>query len=131
MTQEEKIKDLEQRISVLHDNNSQLCAEIDHWRKVAAGLKGRNKTLSKQILELGKLVERYKKLDLEGDEINEKRIVEIAEKDKIINGLSEQVKDLSQKIKKSCDTIFGQKKEIEELNEQILILKRPWWKKIF
>ena len=41
MTQEEKIKDLEERIAIMQESDSALCADLAHYKKVAAGQKGR------------------------------------------------------------------------------------------
>ena len=92
MTQEEKIKDLEERIALMDATDSALCTDLEHWKKVAAGLKGRNKQLEKQL-------EHYKELDLEGDGLYEKKIAECAEKDKVIEGLRCQVNDIAIKNK--------------------------------
>lgn len=70
MTQEEKIKDLEQRIAMMDAGNSALCADLEHYKKVAAGLKGRNKQLSERVAH-------YKALDLEGDHLYEDKISEL------------------------------------------------------
>jgi chromosome segregation ATPase len=131
MTQEEKIKDLEQRIALMDDTNSALCADLEHWKKVAAGLKGYNKKLLEQA-------QHYKELDLEGDELYEKTICENLElkrqlevKDKIINGLESQVGELSvqkselEYAKKAMDD------SIAEYEITVAKLRRPWWKKLF
>ena len=52
MTQEEKIKDLEEKIAIMKVTDSALCADLEHWKKVAAGLKGHNgqlKTLNQEL----------------------------------------------------------------------------------
>ena len=49
MTQEEKIKDLEERIAIMQAADSELCADLAHWKKVAAGLKGRNKQHNQKL----------------------------------------------------------------------------------
>ena len=132
MTQEEKIKDLEQRIALLYADNSALCANLAHWKKVAAGLKGHNKQLAKRV-------EHYKQLDLEGDELYEKRLAEIdrlkssiEEKDTTIAGLESQIIKMS-------ETMREQSKRIECLKSDVCVaeanleyyMSLPWWKKIF
>ena len=49
MTQEEKIKDLEERIAVMQATDSALCEELEHFKRVAAGQKGRMQQLSKEV----------------------------------------------------------------------------------
>ena len=71
MTQEEKINDLEERIAIMQADNSNLLSELEHWKRVASGAKGRNKQLSEQL-------QHYKGLDLEGDELYEKKIVALS-----------------------------------------------------
>jgi chromosome segregation ATPase len=124
MTQEEKIKDLEQRLAMVDADNSALCTDIEHWKKVAAGLKGRNKQLSEQL-------KHYKELDLEGDELNEKRIAEIEENDKVINGLQAQVQELAAKNAELVSKLNANQDLIDELEITVAELKTPWWKKIF
>lgn len=124
MTQEEKIKDLEERIALMDATDSALCTDLEHWKKVAAGLKGRNKQLEKQL-------EHYKELDLEGDGLYEKKIAECAEKDKVIEGLRCQVNDIAIKNKEIEATVFAKQELIDELELTVLELQKPWWKKIF
>lgn len=132
MTQEEKIKDLEERIAMMDADNSALCADLEHWKKVAAGLKGYSKQLEKRV-------EHYKQLDLEGDELYEKRLAEIdclkssiEEKDAIIAGLESQVKKMSETIKEQADRIEELKGDaaVAEANLEYY-MSLPWWKKIF
>lgn len=131
MTQEEKIKDLEQRLAIMDANDSALCTDLEHWKKVAAGLKGRNKQLSDRV-------EHYKSLDLEGDVLYEKAIadvekknVELNEKDKVIIGLQSQVTELNAKLTK----VTHERNELKATNTDLeLALKyeqMPWWEKIF
>jgi chromosome segregation ATPase len=124
MTQEEKIKDLEERITMMDADNFALCSDLAHCKRVAAGLKGRNKQLSEQL-------QHYKELDLEGDELYEKKIAECAEKDNVIEGLRCQVNKIAVKNKELESTVFAKQKLIDELELTIQELRKPWWKKIF
>ena len=154
MTQEEKIKDLEQRLAMVDADNSALCTELEHWKKVAAGLKGRNKQLAERVAH-------YKALDLEGDHLYEDKISELDEarkeieilrqarndvvpmtkyqelelslgaKKKFIEQLQDKVKELmlknaelQDKVNKKCEIIDGLENIIRES-------VKPWWKKIF
>ena len=119
MTQEEKIKELEQRIALMDADNSALCADLAHWKKVAAGLRGANKKLVIQV-------EHYKTLEREGDELNEKRIAMLEEKERVITGLQQQVNKLSNIIAKNTKEANLMKSELESLRN-----KKPWYKKIF
>lgn len=105
-------------------DNSALCADLEHWKKVAAGLKGRNKKLEQEV-------KKWKEYGKEADEMNEERILKIEEKEKITNGLNAQVFDLSEKVRRSCDSIQKKNDEIISLKNEIAYLKTPWWRKIF
>lgn len=119
MTQEEKIKELEQRIALMDADNSALAVDLAHWKKVAAGLKGKVKQLTRQV-------EHYKALDKEGDELNEERIAMLEEKERVITGLQEQVNKLNNIIAKNTKETDLMKSELESLRN-----KKPWYKKIF
>jgi len=124
MTQEEKIKDLEERIAMMDADNSSLAVELAHYKKVAAGLKGRNKQLSERL-------KHYKALDLEGDSLNEKRIAIIEEKNKVIKGLQAQVQELAANNAELISKSNANQDIIDELELTVAELKTPWWKKIF
>jgi len=124
MTQEEKIKDLEQRLAMMEADNSALAVDIEHYKKVAAGLKGRNKQLAERI-------EHYKQLDLEGDGLYEETLAMLEEKEKIIASLQSQVCRLTVENKKLKVSIEGKERLIEELELATIKLHAPWWKRIF
>lgn len=124
MKQETKIKELEERIAFMDADNSALAADLAHWKKVAAGLKGNNKQLARQV-------EHYKALDKEGDEINESRIAMIEEKERVIKGLQEQVNQLANENKAIKDDNAIAKDVINNLKEQVKEMEKPWYKKIF
>jgi len=124
MTQEEKIKDLKERIALMDADNSALAVDLAQLKKVAAGLKGRNKQLAERI-------EHYRQLDLEGDALYEKKIAECDEKDKVIEGLRCQVNDIVIKNKEFEATVFAKQELIDELELTIHELQKPWWKNVF
>ena len=121
MTQEEIFKDLEQRLALMDADNSALAVELAHYKKVAAGLKGRNKQLAEQV-------EHYKNLDLESDVLYEKKIAECEEKDKVISGLNSQVTKLNRCVESKDGEIKALKEQLESLQNYKSL---PWWKKIF
>ena len=124
MTQEEKIKDLEQRLAIADADHSALVEELEHYKFVAAGLKGKYKQLSESFY-------RYKKLVLEGDELNEKRIAEIEENKKVIKGLQSQINNLIENKTNLVHALEEKEKLMEEYVNIIAELRTPWWKKIF
>ena len=125
MTQEEKIKDLEQRLAMVDADNSALCTDLEHWKKVAAGLKGRNKQLTQDV-------EKWKAYGKEADEMNEKRIAKIDEQEKVIDGLNSQVRQLSNASKEQAEEIKALRKELFDAKEVIEHYKElPWYRRIF
>ena len=132
MTQEEKIKDLEERIAIMDATDSALCADLEHWKKVAAGLKGHNRQLAKRV-------EHYKQLDLEGDELYEKRLAEIdrlessiKEKDATITGLESQISKMSETMREQSKRIECLKGDVGVAEANLEYYKSlPWWRKLF
>lgn len=152
---EQKIKDQQLRIAFMDADNSLLAEDLEHYKKVAAGLKGRNKQLAERV-------KHYKQLDLEGDRLYEEKIAELEEAKKEIarlkrmpcadamlqtkcieleeqvekkNAFIEQlqcnVQELKIQLGKSENTIESQKATIEELDEMVIELNKPWWRRIF
>lgn len=140
---------MEQTIQTLKGDNEELMKENASLKKQISGFKTSNANYKKQIAHL-------KQLDKEGDELNEKRIAEmdvmkknhlaevnqlgqsikekdekIAEKDKVVNGLQEQVRELIQKKNKLEAEAAANKDYIMELEDTVEDLRKPWWKKIF
>jgi regulator of replication initiation timing len=121
---QKEIDDLKQRLALMDADNSALLADIEHWKKVAAGAKGRNKQLAERV-------EHYKNLDLEGDVLYEKALADIDAKNKIIDGLHSQVKELSNKVNELNDEKVKLKAENTDLDIALKYEQLPWWKKIF
>lgn len=104
MTQEEKIKDLEQRIAITNAQNSDLCADLEHWKKVAAGLKGYNGQLKTLNQELSR---------------------ELCQKVDALLVANESIANYSAQLKKTHATLSDYKAIVERYNEL------PWWRKMF
>ena len=121
---QKEIEDLKQRLALMDADNSALLVDLEHWKKVAAGTKGRNKQLAERV-------EHYKNLDLEGDILYEKALADIDEKNKIIDGLHSQVKELSNKVNELNDEKVKLKAENIDLDIALKYEQLPWWKKIF
>lgn len=125
MTQEEKIKDLEQRVAIMGEANSSLCKDLEHFKRVAAGQKGRMQQLAQDA-------ERWKAYGKEADELNEKRIGKIEELEKVIEGLNSQVKTITDISNKRLQIINSLRVELTEARETISLYKGlPWYKRIF
>lgn len=120
--------------------------EIISLKRQNAGLKGQNTLLRNQIKELQKRVEHYKALDLEGDELNEKRI---AENESLMNEIREVNKQLKtaedqcaiakksamrkqEEIEKWKDKLSDQLNENSKLRSIIREYEEmPWYKRLF
>ena len=155
MTQEEKIKDLEERIAIMQADSSKLLSELEHWKKVAAGSKGLNKRLMERI-------EHYKNLDLEGDHLYEDKIAELdavrkeverlrndigkdvvskkeyeeleksfESKNEYIEKLQERVQTISLEKAALESSISLQEGIIKDLEGEIEQMSKPWWKRLF
>ena len=84
MKQEEKIRDLEERLALIKVDNSRLLEELRQSKKAASGYKGKNvqfqkelKDLKEQLENMKMRIEHYKQLDLEGDGLYEQKIAEL------------------------------------------------------
>ena len=121
---QKEIEDLKQRLALMDADNSALLVDLEHWKKVAAGTKGRNKQLAERV-------EHYKNLDLEGDMLYEKALADIDAKNKVIEGLHSQVKELSNKVNELNDEKVKLKAENVDLDIALKYEQLPWWKKIF
>ena len=121
---QKEIEDLKQRLALMDADNSALLVDLEHWKKVAAGTKGRNKQLAERV-------EHYKNLDLEGDMLYEKALADIDAKNKVIDGLHSQVKELSNKVNELNDEKVKLKAENIDLDIALKYEQLPWWKKIF
>lgn len=104
MTQEEKIKDLEERIAMMDAYNSALCTDLEHWKKVAAGLKGHNGQLKTLNHELSR---------------------ELSQKADALAVANESIANYSSQLNKAHVTLSDYKAIVEWYDEL------PWWRKIF
>ena len=104
MTQEEKIKDLEERIAIMQESDSALCADLEHWKKVVAGLKGYNGQLKT---------------------LNQELSCKLSQKADALAVANESIANYSAQLNKTHVTISDYKAIVEWYNEL------PWWKKIF
>ena len=104
MTQEEKIKDLEERIAMMDADNSALCTDLEHWKKVAAGLKGHNGQLKTLNQELSR---------------------ELNQKADALAVANESIADYSSRLNKTNVTLRDYETIVEWYNQL------PWWRKMF
>lgn len=143
VTMLEELKQLRQDLVACKQDCENMGIEILSLKRQNAGLKGLNKQLQKRV-------EHYKKLDLEGDELNEEKIAKI-------ETLNEELKEIHKQLEKSenayaktkseaMTTVKRKNEEIEKLKEKLVesldenaklrsILKKyeemPWYKRVF
>ena len=128
MTQEEKIRDLEERLALIKVDNSRLLEELRQSKKAASGYKGKNvqfqkelKDLKEQLENMKMRMEHYKQLDLEGDHLYEDKIAELDSAMKEIHYLRQERDDVVPKkdyyeLEKSVEK---KKAFIEQLQERV------------
>ena len=121
MKKEETIKDLKERIGLMQADNAKMLEEIKHYKSVVSGQKGRLQKLENEV-------KKWKDYGNEADELNEKRIAEVEEKNKVIYGLQSQVNDMKSKY---SEIMSKKEQQIKKLEEHLEYEKLPWWKKFF
>lgn len=143
VTMLEELKQLKQDLEAYKQNGEKMGKEILSLKRQNAGLKGQNKQLQERV-------EHYKKLDLEGDELNEEKIAKIETLKNELNAVNEQrrkAEDAYTKVtSEAMTTVKRKNKEIEELKEKLVesleenaklrsIIKKyeemPWYKRVF
>lgn len=130
MTQEGKIKELEQRIALMDADSGALLDEIRQCKKAAAGYKGKNvqfqekiKELKEQVEGLKNRVEHYRQLDLEGDGLYEQKIAELDDAKAEIERLRNMEEKENTVPKRDYDelekSVEKKKAFIEQLQERV------------
>ena len=132
------IQDLLQRVDAMRTSGEEMGKEIASLKRQIGGLKTSNANYRKQVEQLKGLVEHYKALDIEGDELYEGKIAECEELQKrldvdslTIDELRGQIASYNNQILDYKDRIESLKEENESLREAIAYEQKPWWKKIF
>ena len=123
--QAQTIRSLRNKVDALTKSGEEMGNEITHLKLVIAGQKGRLTLFAKEV-------EKWKTLELEADELNEKRIAQVEEKEKIIIGLQEQANSLRQ-------IINDRNESLRQVNDDLTFYKAnyeyfkslPWYKRIF
>ena len=116
----------------------ELEGEIVSLKHQLGGLKKSNANYRKQVEQLKGQVEHYNGLDIDGDELYEKKIAECEELQKqldmaklTIGELSGQNASYNNQILEYKDRIASLKEENNGLYDAIEYEQKPWWKKIF
>ena len=116
----------------------ELEGEIVSLKHQLGGLKKSNANYRKKVEQLKGHVEHYNGLDIDGDELYEKKIAECEELQKqldmaklTIGELSGQIASYNNQILEYKDRIASLKEENNGLYDAIEYEQKPWWKKIF
>lgn len=116
----------------------ELECEIVSLKRQLGGLKTSNANYRKRVEQLKGQVEHYKALDIEGDELYEKKIAECENLTKqldtanlTIDELRGQIASYNNQILEYKDRIASLKEENNGLHDAIEYEQKPWWKKIF
>lgn len=112
---QKRIKDLEERVAIMDADNSALCTDLEHWKKVAAGSKGRNK----QLVEENRVLKNKISL-LEGD--NSKEVEQLRD---ALSTANESIANYKSELYETKIKLADYKALIEWYNEL------SWWKRIF
>lgn len=135
----EEVKELLQRNEALVTSGEEMGKEITSLKRKIGGFKASNATYAKANGELREKLGKLHHLLKEGDELNEKRIAEIAnlnsEIDKLVLHESELVAQASELKKKNkaleadIKQAYGERDQYKANYEHVLSL--PWYKRIF
>ena len=101
---QKRIKELEERIAIMQESDSALCADLEHWKKVAAGLKGHNGQLR---------------------ELNQELTQKLKQKTDVLSVNDELIADYRSQLKKTHTKLNDYMAIVEWYNEL------PWWRKMF
>lgn len=120
-----EIESLKKDIEAYKEAGVKMGEEITTLKKQLSGYKGRCSQLTKDV-------ERFKALDKEGDELNEKRITELETKETVIRGLQNQVQEVSKQFEKTNKLLASTKEERDAYLELInKVIAMPWYKRMF
>ena len=117
-------KDFQDTIQTLRGDNESLAKENLSLRRQIGGYLT-SKTRYKHEIQ------RLKALNVEADEMYEKKIAELEEKRRVMDGLTHQVRDLIAVKNEMEANLVAKDKAIADLETEIAQLKRPWYKKWF
>ena len=116
----------------------ELEGEIVSLKRQLGGFKKSNANYRKKVEQLNGQVEHYKGLDIDGDELYEKKIAECKElkkqldmADLTICELRGQIASYNNQILEYKDRIASLQEENNGLYDAIEYEQKPWWKKIF
>lgn len=134
----EKIVSLQGDVEAYKLSGEQMGDEIKALKRKLGGLKTSNANYRKQVEQLKGQVEHYKGLEIDGDELYEKKIAECKELQKQLDMANLTIGELRGQIASYNNQILEYKDRIASLQEENNVLydaieyeQKPWWKKLF
>lgn len=130
----------------------ELTKEVSHLRSQIGGLRKANDMYRKKIKELEKLAKHNRAVDIEGDHLYEEKLAELEQTKKELEKTKKElgkcilkVEDKESDIEalqKKCSELLKTNKDLEsrvaafeelidEAEETIAELRKPWWKRLF
>ena len=116
----------------------ELEGEIVSLKHQLGGLKKSNANYRKKVEQLNGQVEHYNGLDIDGDELYEKKIAECKELQKQLDMANLTIGELRGQIAYNNNQILEYKDRIASLQDEnnglydaIEYEQKPWWKKLF
>lgn len=116
----------------------ELEGEIVSLKRQLGGLKTSNANYRNKVEQLKGQVEHYKGIEIDGDELYEKKIAECKELQKQLDIANLTIGELRGQIASYNNQILEYKDRIASLQEENNVLydaieyeQKPWWKKLF
>lgn len=130
----------------------ELTKEVSRLKSQIGGFRKANDMYRKKIEKLEKLVKHNREVDVEGDHMYEEKLAELEKTKKELGDVSLKIADYKSSIEtkdgvieslqQKCSSLVVTNKElgnhvtaleelIEEAEETIAELRKPWWKKLF
>lgn len=123
----------------------ELTKEVSHLRSQIGGFRKANDMYRKKIKELEKLAKHNRAVDIEGDHLYEENLAELEQTKKELGKCILKVEDkesVIEALQKKCSELLKTNKDLEsrvaafeelidEAEETIAELRKPWWKRLF
>ena len=130
----------------------ELTKEVSHLRSQLGGYKKSNDLYRKKIAKLEKLINHNRAVDIEGDHLYEEKLAELEKTKKELGDVflkiaeyksSIETKDgFIETLQQKCSGLMVENKElasrasaleemVDEAEETIAELRKPWWKRLF
>jgi len=130
----------------------ELTKEVSHLRSQIGGFRKANDMYRRKIAKLAKLAKHNRAVDIEGDHLYEEKLAELELAKKELSDVSLKIAEYKSSIEtkegfieslqQKCSSLKVENKELEsrvtafeelleEAEETIAELRKPWWKRLF